>query len=1026
LANSSDIWIDARSLRQAAQAVTAGTEVTKNGESALKLYRGPFLEGINLPDCPEFDDWQFYHRQSFQNDVAMVLQQLTLQQDKISEWETAIDYARKWVALDKFYEPAQQALVQLYARSGQRGAALRQYDDYLQLLKKEFGQDPGPEIVQLYDEIRAGKLAGTDKVPLINPLPGRISHTEATGAPSPPSANILKTKLFIPRIPEKLVERKRVLEKLDLGVTRRLTLISAPAGYGKTTLLGSWVRRCPYPVAWLSLDANDNDPSHFIKYLAAALESVLPEQTNPQESQLPSSIFPFSSGSATSFLSSQLNQLCDLDSPVILMLDDYQFVSHKEVHDLTSFLIDKMPEQMHVVISSRLDLPFPIARLRAGGQVLEIRTTDVRFTETEIADFYHNVMQLELSQDDLSILEDRTEGWAAGLQMAALVMKGFDLQSRPRRDRFLHSFGGSHRFIMDYLVEEVLDRLPEEIKEFLLRTSILEKLSSSLCDSIVSSPSAASGLPLKASQEILENLEHSNYFVVPLDDEQAWFRYHHLFRDLLRARLEKFTPGLVADLHRRAARWYEQNGMVEDAIQHTRLIGDHEHTAALLELCIERMLNEGGLSTVMQWCIELPAEILNHHPWLSIEFLRGAYLKGTIKQYPQIFETVERYLQEHADSSQPRDKKMLAHFNVVKANRAFLDRDIPGTIQYGNLAAQQMARDSQVRQGVLAMVAYAWLLRGDMDQSDLILQELLSPMQQNSNVYSQTLSLCSFTRSFYLYTRGKLHQSYDLCEQTIETLIQTGKHHLPGAGLLDLGKSFTLAEWGRYEEAEPICKWALGNLESLGMPDFILLALECQVVIQRHLGESEQAEASLKRGWDFLHQVSVDPLKLAGFRHQQVLMWIAKGELDQAENLFQEIDLNPNDPIILLRDTDLISQVHIYIGRARKGDCQWFDRAERLLNRNCEMAEQSGWIPGLIENLALLAAVQKEQDREEEALVTLSRALVLAEPENFIHLFLEAGEPVHDLLSKMKAYPVSTDYIHRILARFNREKPALP
>ncbi len=1021
LANPANAWIDVKAYCQHAQAVKEGVELIKNGEEALSLYCGPFLEGFNLPDCPEFDDWQTFHRESYQKECGMVLEQLVRAQANLQRWETAVDNARRWVALDKLNEPAQQALIESLAQAGQRSTALRQYEEYARLLKDELDQKPGPEAAGLYETIRSGKTTVSNAAPPIVKEGRPEAKVEGAHAPLTAGDFILKTKLFFPKLPARLVERKRVINELDQGLERRLTFISAPAGYGKTTLLGSWIRQCPYPVAWISLDASDNDPLKFTRYAAAALQSALAEGTEPVQIEPPPSFFTVPSAAAMNFLASQLNQLCDLDIPIVLVLDDYQFITNKEVHDLTAFLIDKMPRHMSLVIASRIDPPFPIARLRASGQVLEIRTQEVRFTEDEIWDFYHNVAGLDLTPENLAILEDRTEGWAAGLQMASLVMKAFDLQSQAGRERFLAAFRGSQRFVMDYLVEEVLDRLPEEMREFLLQTSILEKMSGASCAAVVSPAAGTAVSPALASHEILENLERSNYFVVPLDDSQTWFRYHHLFRDLLLARLQKSRPGLVPDLHRRAAQWYEDSGMIEDAIRHSREIRDHERSADLLEKCIERMLTEGEVATVMQWCVELPEDVLLRHPWLCIEFLRGAYLIGTLNQYPHLFQEVERYLQAHAGAAQQHDLKMIAHFNIVKANRAFLNRDMQATIQYGDLAIQQMARDSQVRQGTMALVAYAWALVGDMEQSEEVWQQLLSSLQQNSDVYGQILSLCAFTRSFFLYTRGKLRQSFEICEDAIEILDRNGKHQLPGAGLVDLGKSFTLADWGRYEEAEPVCRRAIANVESMGMPDFVLLALQCLAVIQRHRGEIEAAEASLKQAWDFIQQVSVDPMKLAGLRYQQVLSWIAQGELEEAEHLMRNADAGSGDAIPLLRDRDSISLAHIYLARARCGERQWLDSAEKLLLQNIEAAERSGWISSLIESLALLAAVQKGQGREADALATLARALVLAEPEGYIQIFLEVGAPVHELLANMKECPVSPDYVQNILGAFQKQ-----
>src|ERR671914_1837577 len=365
------------------------------------------------------------------------------------------------------------------------------------------------------------------------------------------STPILTTKLYIPPPQPKVVLRPRLIECLNEGLDRKLSLISAPAGSGKTTLLSEWLAGRSQPAAWLSLDEGDNDPTRFLAYLVAALRTIAPNIGEGLLGALQSPQPP----PTESVLTALLNEITTLPDDFVLVLDDYHVIDARPVDDALAFLIEHLPPRMHLVIATREDPNLPLARLRVRGQLSELRAADLRFTPEEAAEFLNQVMGLSLSAEDIAALERRTEGWIAGLQLAALSMRGHkDATS------FIKSFTGTHHFVLDYLVEEVLGQQPESVQTFLLRTSILERLCSPLCDAVVSDPSAS-------GQETLEYLERANLFLVPLDDERRCYRYHHLFAELLRQRLHQSAASSmgdelsdVAELHIRASRWYEDNG----------------------------------------------------------------------------------------------------------------------------------------------------------------------------------------------------------------------------------------------------------------------------------------------------------------------------------------------------------------------------------------------------------------------------------------------------------------------------------
>ena len=379
---------------------------------------------------------------------------------------------------------------------------------------------------------------------------------------------VIATKLFTPSVRPNLVSRSRLLEQLNFGLQKPLTLVSAPAGYGKTTLLTEWIASLQKSkgtqsskICWLSLDEGDNDPALFLNYLIAAFKSGNADV----EARAMLNSFPIPPLQV--ILGTLINELNDLTVPVHLVLDDYQCITNPIIHEGMSYFLDHIPPTVHLVIATRVDPPFTLARLRARNQLTEIRAAELRFTLNEIADFFIEIMKLPVSAEDISTLETRTEGWIAGLQMAALSMQG-----RSDIAQFIQVFSGSHRYILDYLAEEVLNHQSEDVRNFLLTTSILERLSGPLCDAII-------GEAQYNSQEILEYLDRSNLFLIALDDERIWFRYHHLFADLLRARLGQSRPARVPTLHLLASNWFDQNGFTTEAIQHSLAAADHERPA---------------------------------------------------------------------------------------------------------------------------------------------------------------------------------------------------------------------------------------------------------------------------------------------------------------------------------------------------------------------------------------------------------------------------------------------------------------
>ena len=405
---------------------------------------------------------------------------------------------------------------------------------------------------------------------------------------------LLETKLYIPKWRPGLVSRPRLVERMHQGIERKLTLVSAPAGFGKTTLLAEWLAATPASqraAGWVSLDQTDNDPAFFWAYFITALQKVQSEIGESALSLLHSPQPP----AIESILTTLINEINAIEDDFAFILDDFHVIDAQPVHGAIAFLLDHLPPQMHLVIASRSDPPLPLARLRGRGESTELRASDLRFTPDEAAAFLNGVMGLDLSAGDVAALETRTEGWIAGLQLAALSMQG-----REDVPGFIAAFSGDDRYIVDYLVEEVLQRQPKSIRSFLLQTSILDRLSGPLCDAVTGQ---------EDGKGMLEDLERGNLFVVPLDDKRHWYRYHHLFADVLQAHSMEEQPDRVPILHGRASEWYEQNGLLSDAIRHALAAEDFERAAGLVELAFSATLSSRQDATLLGWLKALPDEL---------------------------------------------------------------------------------------------------------------------------------------------------------------------------------------------------------------------------------------------------------------------------------------------------------------------------------------------------------------------------------------------------------------------------------
>jgi len=546
----------------------------------------------------------------------------------------------------------------------------------------------------------------------------------------------------------------RLIEQLNEGVHRKVTLISAPAGFGKTTLLSEWVAGCGRPAAWLSLDEGDNDPTRLLAYRVAALQTIAPNIGESALGVLQSPQPP----PTESILTALLNEITTIEDDFVLVLDDYHVIDARAVDDALTFVLEHLPPRMHLVIATREDPNLPLARLRARGQLSELRATDLRFTSSEAAEFLNQVMSLNLSAEEIAALETRTEGWIAGLQLAALSMRG-----REDVPGFIRAFAGDHRYIVDYLVEEVLQRQPERIRSFLLQTSILDRLSGLLCDAVTDQ---------EEGNVLLETLERGNFFVVPLDDKRHWYRYHHLFADVLYAHLMAEQPDQVSTLHRRASEWHEQNGLPADAIRHALAAEDFERAAGLIEMAWPAMDGRFQSATWLSWVKALPDELVRARPVLSVGYAWALLSGGELEAGEARLQDAERWLDTSADTSERPEapstemvvvdeeqfRSLPASIATARAYHALAFGDVPGTAEYARRALDLLPEGDHLQRGqAAALLGLARWTSGDLEAAHRALADAMADFQMAGNLHfaiSGTYGLADIRMA-----QGRLHEA---------------------------------------------------------------------------------------------------------------------------------------------------------------------------------------------------------------------------------------------------------------------------
>jgi len=829
---------------------------------------------------------------------------------------------------------------------------------------------------------------------------------------------LLSTKLHVPHPQRELVLRSRLIERLDAGIRAgcKLTLVSAPAGYGKTTLVGDWIVRSEMPTAWFSIDASDNDPARFLTYLIAALQRVDERIGVDIQAVLNESQSPPGEMLLTRLVGEIEAAAEDPSRGFVLVLDDYHLIAAQSVHHILNFLLDHLPPAVHLVIAGRTDPPLPVSRLRVRGRVTEVRTAELRFTAEEAAAFLNRVMGLDLSPADVATLDARTEGWIASLQLAALSMQG-----RQDKQAFIAAFSGSHRHVIDYLVDEVMSRQSETVQAFLRWSSILERFCASLCDAV---------LDIETSREILRQLEDENLFLIPLDDERRWYRYHHLFANFLQRRLRERESRRIPELHRRASQWYEAEGAMDDAIEHALAAGEVERAAFLMEQIAASAVVRNDPNGLLRWVNQLPPNLCQSYPMLCVWHAWAVLFVGQLDAVEPLLQIAESHRARAPQIPIP------GYAATVRAYLANQVGDLVKAIDLCKQALEQMAdadpgENTLIHQGAAVIwlgVNYRHL--GDLDRARQYFDQATALNQQAGNIYGALASEVQL--GDMAMVQGQLHQAVEHYRRGLQMAQQwsgrEGKSQrtVVAARGLHLGLGTVLYQWNDLAGAAPHIGRAI-ELDELGGAWERMYSYRMLAYLRQAEAEYEAAYDLLRRASAIQDTLSVRQLNIAtepGLEQLRILLAGSRPEMAHlltdvarridSQGLRASDEIEFSSPTGYRHESDYSDLARALVALGRAGE------AMPLLERLLEAARSMGRQGDAIRYLTLLALSCHALGEPSAALAHLDQALTLAESEGYVRLFVDEGEPMAELLQAFSRQPstVSPAYIEKLLATF--------
>ncbi len=798
---------------------------------------------------------------------------------------------------------------------------------------------------------------------------------------------VLVTKLYLPPPRPKVVLRPHLIARLNAGLHRKLTLISAPAGAGKTTLVSAWVTGCGRPTAWLSLDEGDNDPARFLTYLIAAVQTIAADIGAGLLGVLQSPLPP----PTEAIMTSLLNEIATLSDNFVLVLDDYHLIEAKAVDEALAFLLEHLPPQLHLVIATREDPPLPLARLRARGQLAELRVSDLRFAPAEAAEFLSGVMGLNLPADDLAALETRTEGWIAGLQLAAISMQG-------QRDisGFIKSFTGTHHFVLDYLLEEVLHQQSAQVQAFLLRTSLLDRLCGPLCDAVLLDPAAP-------GQATLEYFERANLFLVPLDSERRWYRYHHLFADLLRQRLHQgsaSSPGAAAgemhELHRRASQWYEEQGLVLEAFQHAAAAQDVERAERLIDSKGLPRHSRGAVTTIVNWLGSLPTSVLNARPALWWRHGSLLLIIGQTTGVEEKLHAAEAALSDTVPDDKARN--LIGQIAGARAVLALTRYDAAIMLAQSHRALAHLRPDNlSARASANWTLGYAHFFQGERTSAGRAFTEAIALSEAAGDTF--TTILASGGLGQVQEAENQLHLAVETYRRVLQLAGDQPLQIISGA---HLGLARILYEWNDLAAAEQHGRQSLQLARQYERVVDRFIASEVLLArLKLAQGDAVGASAMLAQTSQAAHRQNFVH-RIPEVAAAQVVTLLRQGSLAAAAQLAQAHDLPLSRARVQLAQGDTAAALAT-LGPLR------------------QQAEAKGWHDERLKVLVLQMLAHYAHGELDEAVQLLGEALASAEPGGFIRTFVDEGLPMAQLLSAATARGMGPGSIGVLLAAFHAE-----
>ncbi len=811
---------------------------------------------------------------------------------------------------------------------------------------------------------------------------------------------LIATKLYIPPARLGWVDRARLIERMKASVNHPLTLICAPAGYGKTTLLSEWIPQNEHCVTWLSLDEGDNDPARFWRYFLAAVQTLNPELCQDAQQLLESPDGP----QIEVMLMLAINELAALDYRFSHVFDDYHLIDNPAIDESLTYLIEHLPSNVNLVIATRRDPALPLARWRARGQLEEIRSADLRFTKGEVTAFFNQSMKLDLSAPEIAALETRTEGWVAGLQLVALSIKDQD-----DRSRFIAAFTGSHRFIVDYLVEEVLSRQPEAVRQFLLSTSILKRLNGSLCNALTGRSD---------SKAILDGLEQANLFVVPLDDHRGWYRYHHLFAEVLLARLRKQEPERVTSLHQLASEWYEANNAYDQSIHHALGGGDIRRAAGLIEGERWAMLGRGEVNTLLSWLDQLPVEVVDGNPSLSLAY---AWIFTILRRMDSIeprLQAAEAALEANASKnstgSTTIEDTLRGEIATLRAEIAIDQSNYVRAIALCRNALSLLpVENSQLRGFASYFLGHGERQLGHITKARQAYLEASAFGLQADNLLIALHALSNLSN--VQIVMGQLREAAKTCQRITQITSERGREAWPVAGLAYYGLSRLYYEWNDLEAALRYSNSGVEAGHRGGLTGFEFYSHKMLAYTLQAQGDPDGAERELRK-IAALSEQEHRPVHTTIAGAWEARLRLRQGRLDLAVRWAERCGLHEDDAVLpYALEVEYLALARVLIAQGRS------KAVLELLARLLQAAESDGRTGSQIEILMVQALARQVHGDHAGAMQALGSALLLAEPESYVRMFVDENEPMRTLLEafcKEIAGGAATD--SRILAYAER------